>query len=223
MQYVYVAIPAPPYIFSFIGICIPHSQANGRDGVASPAGPAKAGPLFRGSLFSFSNCRDSLRMRRLGEVSHASSPLPCSSYFWCSQQYSTISSYFRCSQQYFSISSCFRCSQQYFSAISSYFRCSQQYFSINSCFRCSQQYFSAISSYFRCSQQYSSAISNYFRCSQQYSSTLRCTNWLHAGWSCLFCLSSNWTWSTCCDSGAPSSCHHCTGLYLSEKKMQGER
>ena len=51
--------------------------AGGRGGVAGPAGQAKAGPLFSGSLVSFSGCRDSLRTRRLGEVSHASSPLPC--------------------------------------------------------------------------------------------------------------------------------------------------
>ena len=31
-----------------------------------PAGPAKAGPLFRGSLVSFSDCSDSLRTRQLG-------------------------------------------------------------------------------------------------------------------------------------------------------------
>ena len=31
-----------------------------RGGVASPAGPAKAGPLFSGSLVPFSDCRDSL-------------------------------------------------------------------------------------------------------------------------------------------------------------------
>ena len=42
-----------------------------------PAGPAKAGPLFSGSLDSFSDCRDSLRTRRLGQVSYASPPLPC--------------------------------------------------------------------------------------------------------------------------------------------------
>ena len=41
-------------------------------GVASPAGPAKAGPLFKGSLVSFSDCSDSLRTRQLGE-----SPLLC--------------------------------------------------------------------------------------------------------------------------------------------------
>ena len=43
-----------------------------RGGVAGPAGPAKAGPLFRGSLVSFSDYSDSLRTRRLGE-----SPLLC--------------------------------------------------------------------------------------------------------------------------------------------------
>ena len=48
-----------------------------RGGVAGPAGPALAGPLFSGSLVSFPDCRDSLRTRRLGQVSHASSPLPC--------------------------------------------------------------------------------------------------------------------------------------------------
>ena len=37
-------------------------------GVAGPAGPAKAGPLFSGSLVSFSDCRDNLRTRRLGQV-----------------------------------------------------------------------------------------------------------------------------------------------------------
>ena len=31
-----------------------------RGGVAGPAGPAKAGPLFSGSLVPFSDCRDSL-------------------------------------------------------------------------------------------------------------------------------------------------------------------
>ena len=44
-----------------------------RGGVAGPAGPAKAGPLFSESLVSFSDCRDSLRTRRLGQVSHT----PC--------------------------------------------------------------------------------------------------------------------------------------------------
>ena len=48
-----------------------------RGGGTGPAGPAKAGPLFRGSLVSFPDCRDNLRTRRLGEVSHASLPLPC--------------------------------------------------------------------------------------------------------------------------------------------------
>ena len=48
-----------------------------RGGVAGPAGPAKAGPLFSGSLVSFSDCRDSLRTRRLCQVSCASLPLPC--------------------------------------------------------------------------------------------------------------------------------------------------
>ena len=42
-----------------------------RGGVAGPAGPALrvVGP--------FSDCRDSLRTRGLGQVSHASSPFPC--------------------------------------------------------------------------------------------------------------------------------------------------
>ena len=50
-----------------------------RGGVAGPAGPAKAGTLFSGSLVSFPACRDtcSLRTRRSGQVSHANSPLPC--------------------------------------------------------------------------------------------------------------------------------------------------
>ena len=48
-----------------------------RGGVAGPAGPALAGPLFCGSLVSFLDCRDSLRPRQLGQVSHASLPLPC--------------------------------------------------------------------------------------------------------------------------------------------------
>ena len=48
-----------------------------RGGVAGPAGPALAGPLFSGSLVSCPDCRDGLRTRRLGQVSHASSPLPC--------------------------------------------------------------------------------------------------------------------------------------------------
>ena len=48
-----------------------------RSGVASPAGPTLAGPLFSGTLVSFPDCRDSLRTRRLGQVSHTSSPLPC--------------------------------------------------------------------------------------------------------------------------------------------------
>ena len=47
-----------------------------RGGVAGPAGPAKAGPLFSRSLVSFPDCRDGLLMRWLGQVSHASSPLP---------------------------------------------------------------------------------------------------------------------------------------------------
>ena len=37
--------------------------------VAGPAGPALAGPLFSGALVSFPDRRDSLRMRRLGQVS----------------------------------------------------------------------------------------------------------------------------------------------------------
>ena len=49
----------------------------GRGGVAGPAGPALAGPLFSGSLVPCPDCRDGLRTRRLGQVSHASSPLPC--------------------------------------------------------------------------------------------------------------------------------------------------
>ena len=47
-----------------------------RGGVAGPVGPAKAGPLFRRSLVSFPDCRDSLPTGWLGQVSHASSPLP---------------------------------------------------------------------------------------------------------------------------------------------------
>ena len=42
-----------------------------------PAGPALAGPLFSGSLASFPDCRDSLRTRRLGQVSHVGLPFPC--------------------------------------------------------------------------------------------------------------------------------------------------
>ena len=52
-------------------------RAAGRGGVAGPAGLALAGPLFSGSLVSFVDCRDSLRTRRLGQVCHASWPLPC--------------------------------------------------------------------------------------------------------------------------------------------------
>ena len=37
----------------------------------------RSGPLFSGSLVSFSDCRDSLRTRRLCQVSCASLPLPC--------------------------------------------------------------------------------------------------------------------------------------------------
>ena len=48
-----------------------------RGGVAGPAGPALAGTLSSGELVSFSECRDSVRTRRFGQVSHASSPLPC--------------------------------------------------------------------------------------------------------------------------------------------------
>ena len=51
-----------------------------RGRVAGPAGPAKARPHFSGSLVSFSDCRDSLRTRRLCQVSYASLPLaalPC--------------------------------------------------------------------------------------------------------------------------------------------------
>ena len=49
-----------------------------KGGVAGPAGLALAGPLFSGSLVSCPDCRDGLRTRRLGQVSHApSSPLPC--------------------------------------------------------------------------------------------------------------------------------------------------
>ena len=50
-----------------------------RGGVAGPAGPALTGPLFSGSLVSFSDCRDSLRLRPLGQVCQANSPLPCAS------------------------------------------------------------------------------------------------------------------------------------------------
>ena len=39
-------------------------------------GPAKAGPLFSRSLVSFPDCRDGLPTIWLGQVSHASSPLP---------------------------------------------------------------------------------------------------------------------------------------------------
>ena len=39
------------------------------------------GPLFSGSLVSCPDCRDGLRTRRLGQVSHASSPLPCAYAF----------------------------------------------------------------------------------------------------------------------------------------------
>ena len=45
-----------------------------------PMTPAKTGPHFSESLVSFSDCRDSLRSRRLCQVSYASSPLaalPC--------------------------------------------------------------------------------------------------------------------------------------------------
>ena len=42
-------------VFSQPSFCILH-----RGGVASPAGPAKAGPLFSGLLVLFSDCRDSL-------------------------------------------------------------------------------------------------------------------------------------------------------------------
>ena len=48
-----------------------------RGGVAGPAGPALAGPLFSGSLVSCPDYGDGLRTRRLGQVSHASSPLLC--------------------------------------------------------------------------------------------------------------------------------------------------
>ena len=47
-----------------------------RGSVAGPAGPVKAGPLFSRSLVSFPDCRDGLPTRWLGQVSHASSPLP---------------------------------------------------------------------------------------------------------------------------------------------------
>ena len=55
----------------------PLSSCFMQSGIAGPAGPAKAGPLFSKSLVSFSDCRDSLRTKRMGQVSHASSPLPC--------------------------------------------------------------------------------------------------------------------------------------------------
>ena len=44
-------------------------------GIAGPAGLAKAGPLFSRSLVSFSECRNCVRTRQLGQVLHASSPL----------------------------------------------------------------------------------------------------------------------------------------------------
>ena len=47
-----------------------------RGGVAGPAGPAKAGPLFSRALVSFPDSRDGLPTRWLSQVSHASSPLP---------------------------------------------------------------------------------------------------------------------------------------------------
>ena len=53
------------------------SYRGGVAGPAGPAGPALAGPLFSGSLVSCPDCRDGLRTRRLGQVSHTSSPLPC--------------------------------------------------------------------------------------------------------------------------------------------------
>ena len=52
-----------------------------RGSVAGPAGPALARPLVSGLLVSSSDCRDSLRRRRLGQVSHASSPSPCGYVF----------------------------------------------------------------------------------------------------------------------------------------------
>ena len=45
-----------------------------RGSIAGPAGPALAGLLFSGA---FSDCRDSVRTRWFGQVSHANSPLPC--------------------------------------------------------------------------------------------------------------------------------------------------
>ena len=57
----------------FVGaLCYADDVALFRGGVAGPAGPAKAGPLFSRSLVSFSDCRDSWRTRRMGQVSHAS-------------------------------------------------------------------------------------------------------------------------------------------------------
>ena len=56
--------------FVLTGICDCYCRGGG----AGPAGPALAGPLFNRA---FSDCRDSVRTRWFGQVSHASSPLPC--------------------------------------------------------------------------------------------------------------------------------------------------
>ena len=73
-------------VYKHTFVCMPaisrSCAAEYRGSITSPAGPAMAGPArlvmtFSGSLVLFSDCRDSLRMRRLSLVSHASSPLPC--------------------------------------------------------------------------------------------------------------------------------------------------
>ena len=72
------ATPDPPISFcTSRGSSYKRNTQQNRGGVAGPAGPALAGPLFSGALVSFSDCRDSVRTRRFGQVSHASSPLPC--------------------------------------------------------------------------------------------------------------------------------------------------
>ena len=60
------------YLSGSVAVLLLEVLEQSRGGVAGPAGPAKAGPLFRGSLVSFSDRSDSLRTRRLGE-----SPLLC--------------------------------------------------------------------------------------------------------------------------------------------------
>ena len=61
-------------------------------------------------------------------------------------------------------------------------------------------------------------------CLQYYLYSTLSHNWLHTGWSFLFCVPRSLTWSSYPDSGAPSGCCHCAGSHLSKNtKEEKER